>query len=90
MLELTLVLTDEQVDQIAVRVVSLLAARTAPPDDGYLDTTAAAKYLCCNAGRIHDLVQLHKLTPLRDGRRLLFKRQDLDDYLNNNMRDDDQ
>jgi len=80
-IELRLQLTDEQLEQIAERVAGLLADRSAPAADGYLSTEAAAEYLCCPRGRIHDLVQLGKLEPLRDGRRLLFRRADLDGYL---------
>lgn len=47
----------------------------------WLNSTAAAEYLGCPRSRIHDLVQLGHLHPRRDGRRLLFKRDDLDAYL---------
>ena len=71
-------LDDAALEALAARLRPFLPA---PADDGYLDTTAAAEYLSCSPGRIHDLVQLGKLTPLRDGRRLLFKPADLTAYL---------
>jgi excisionase family DNA binding protein len=78
--EIALTLSDDQVEAIARRAAELLppAANAISP---WLDTRAAAKYLCCPVGRIHDLVQLRKLDPYRDGRRLLFRREDLDAYL---------
>jgi excisionase family DNA binding protein len=73
-------LTDEQLAQIAERVARLLAGRQAA-DDGYLNVEQAATYLACPKGRIYDLVQLRRLRPVRDGRRVLFRRSDLDAYL---------
>jgi excisionase family DNA binding protein len=79
-LPLTLELTDSQLDAIAERVAERL--RPAPQHSTpWLDTKGAAAYLACTPARIHDLVQLQKLTPRRDGRRLLFNRNDLDDYV---------
>ena len=47
----------------------------------WLSTEPAADYLAAKPGRLHDLVQLGRLTPRRDGRRLLFHRGELDAYL---------
>ena len=41
----------------------------------------AARYAACSRDRLYDLVQLGKLRPGRDGRRLVFRRSDLDRYL---------
>jgi excisionase family DNA binding protein len=79
-LTVTLSLTDAQLDMLA----DLVAERMRPPTlDGspWLDTKGAANYIAAKPGRIHDLVALGKLTPRRDGRRLLFARADLDAYL---------
>lgn len=73
-------LPDALLDEIARRAAELVAGRLTPAAP-WLDTKGAAKYLCCGTDRIHDLVQLRKLQPCRDGRRLLFKRSDLDAYL---------
>jgi len=76
----TLELTDAQLEQLADLVAERL--RPAPPERSpWLDTAGAADYLAAKPGRIHDLVALGKLTPRRDGRRLLFARRDLDAYL---------
>jgi excisionase family DNA binding protein len=47
----------------------------------WLNTEEAAAYIAAKPARVHDLVQIGKLTPRRDGRRLLFARRDLDAYL---------
>ncbi len=79
-LAVTLSLTDAQLDMLA----DLVAERMRPPvldASPWLDTKGAADYIAAKPGRIHDLVALGKLTPRRDGRRLLFARADLDAYL---------
>jgi hypothetical protein len=80
-LPLTLELTDSQLDAIAERVAERLRPAQAEHSTPWLDTKGAAAHLACTPARIHDLVALQKLTPRRDGRRLLFARRDLDDYL---------
>jgi excisionase family DNA binding protein len=77
-MELLVTLTDEQVELIARRAAELLPA---PAPQSWLDTAGAAAHLACTRDRIHDLVALSKLEPRRDGRRLLFRRADLDAYL---------
>lgn len=78
MLELRITLSDDQLGVVAERVAVLLAEQQAVTDDGYLNVEQAAEYLACKRGRLYDLVQLGKLSPLRDGRRLLFRKSDLD------------
>jgi excisionase family DNA binding protein len=73
------VLTDELLDEIARRAARLIAEHQSSPP--WLNTKQAAEYIAAKPGRIHDLVQLGKLHPRRDGKRLLFKPSDLDDYL---------
>jgi excisionase family DNA binding protein len=80
-LTLTVALSSDQLDALA----GLVAERLRPaPSEGaspWLDTKGAAAHLACGVGRVHDLVALGKLEPRRDGRRLLFKRVELDEYL---------
>jgi excisionase family DNA binding protein len=80
-LTLTLELTVGQIDAIAERVAVRL--RPAPLEHAtpWLNTADAAAYLAAKPARLHDLVQLGKLAPRRDGRRLLFQRSALDAYL---------
>jgi excisionase family DNA binding protein len=81
-LTLIVQLSAEQLDAIAGAVGERLAVRSSSESaPTWLDTSGAAAYIACKVGRIHDLVQLGKLKPRRDGRRLLFRREELDDYL---------
>lgn len=75
-------LDDAALDALAERLAPRLAGRLAarkPP--AWLTTREAGAHLACTPDRIHDLVSLRKLDPRRDGRRLLFRRDDLDAYL---------
>jgi excisionase family DNA binding protein len=74
-------LPPEVVEQIARRAAQLVSEREVVSVSPWLDTKGAAEYIAAPVGRIHDLVGLRKLTPRRDGRRLLFHRADLDRYL---------
>jgi excisionase family DNA binding protein len=77
-------LTPAQLDTIAERAAEILAERqgtTASAASPWLSTAGAAEHLATTPARIHDLVQSRALRPRRDGRRLLFKRDELDAYL---------
>ena len=78
-------LDDAALDALAGTARSRLATRLrSSPEAGadpWLDSAQAAAHLCCSRDRVHDLVQLGKLSPRRDGRRLRFRRSDLDRYL---------
>lgn len=82
---LALAVPPELVDAIALRVVELLAQQEAsaqPPASPWLDVDGAASYLRCGSKqRVYDLVHAGRLKPARDGRRLLFRREDLDEYV---------
>jgi excisionase family DNA binding protein len=81
---LTLALPDELIEQVAQRAAALLAERTPSASSPWLDTKGAAEYMAASPSRVHDLVQLGRLHPRRDGRRLLFKRDDIDAYIEEN------
>jgi excisionase family DNA binding protein len=83
-LALVLAVPAEAVEQIARRAAAILAEHETPRAVPWLDTKGAAQYLSCGTDRIHDLVALRKLTPRRDGRRLLFRPADLDAYVEAN------
>jgi excisionase family DNA binding protein len=74
---LSIELPPELVEQIARRAAELVPGPSTP----WLNTHSAAEYLDCPPSRIHDLRALGKLAPHKDGSRLLFRREDLDDYL---------
>jgi excisionase family DNA binding protein len=78
---LAVTLSDADVERIAQRAAEIVSDRQASSASGWLDTKGAASYMACRPDRIHDLVALGKLNPRRDGRRLLFRRDDLDVYI---------
>lgn len=80
MIELKLILTDDQVSEIARRAAELIATDQAPVSP-WLNVTDAAEHLRCGKDRIYDLIALRKLSPRRDGRRVLLHREDLDAYV---------
>lgn len=80
MIELTVTLTDRQLAEIAERAAALVSP-TAQAGSPWLNVTEAAERLRCSKDRIYDLIQLGKLQPRRDGRRVLLRRDDLDAYL---------
>lgn len=81
--ELILAVPPELVEAVAERVVDLLADRL-PEQRGpepWLDVDAAADYLACKPHRVYDLVAEGRVRCAKDGRRSLFRREWLDDYL---------
>jgi excisionase family DNA binding protein len=75
------------IDAIANAVADRLSTATdrqasQPAATPWLNAEQAAAYLGgAPVSRVHDLTQQRKLVPHRDGRRLLFHRDDLDAYL---------
>lgn len=61
-----------------VAQVERLTADLASAREPYLNSEQAAAYLATKPRRIKELVASGRLRPYRDGRRLLFRRQDLD------------
>jgi excisionase family DNA binding protein len=76
-------LDESALDALAERLAPLLAPRLSAPANStpWLDAAGAAEYLATTRERVYDLVQVGKLVPHRDGRRLLFRGNDLDRYL---------
>lgn len=69
------------IEHLADLVAERLADRLQSSSSPWLDVEAAAAHLACSRERIYDLVQSGQLEHARDGRRLLFRREHLDDYL---------
>lgn len=75
-------ITPDLVDAIAVRVAEVLDGRMRPSlPEGWIGVDDAAAHLACKPQRIYDLVSQRRLPFRRDGRRVLFRRSDLDGYL---------
>lgn len=66
------------VEAVASRVAELLAAPTVSP---YLTVDEAAQYLRCSRQRVYDLLSSRRLTKLKDGSRVLLRRDELDEYV---------
>jgi excisionase family DNA binding protein len=75
--ELRFEIPDELVDAIAERV----AERLERPSENWLDVDQAAAYIAAPRSRVYDLVAQERVECRRDGRRVLFRRQWLDDAL---------
>jgi excisionase family DNA binding protein len=73
-------LDDHALAELASRLKPYLTSNEGA-NDGWMNSDQAATHLACSRGRLYDLVQLGKLDPHRDGRRLVFRRSDLDQYL---------
>lgn len=73
----------ELVEAIAVRVAELLAADRASSSgpEPWIAVEDAAAHLACRPHRIYDLVASGRLPHRKEGRRVLFRRSELDAYL---------
>jgi excisionase family DNA binding protein len=78
---LALVVPAEFVNAIAEEVAGRLSELFPAPAEPYLSVDQAAEYLACNRRRIYDLVERDTLPHYRDGKRLLFRRAELDGYV---------
>ena len=74
-------LDDRSLDQLAELLAPRLTRTDTSTPSPWLDVAEAAAYLRCKPQRIYDLRHAGSLTPHRDGRRLLFHRDDLDAHL---------
>ena len=74
-------LPPEALDQIVQRVMDMVAERVAAAPEPYLNPEDAATYLACPKSRIYALTEQGKLRHARDGRKLKFRREWLDDSL---------
>lgn len=83
---LKLTVPDNLLHAFSERVAELLRGRSAQPHpraaggvgEPWLGVQQAAQHLARPASRIYDLITLGHLDAHRDGRRLLFRRADLD------------
>jgi excisionase family DNA binding protein len=80
---LTLSLPGEFLDQVARRVLELLDEREQPSrePEAWLTVDHAAAYLSCGRQRIYNLVSQGRLRHVKDGTRVLTRRQWLDEHL---------
>ena len=76
-------------ERTAERLAPLLTDRDQRPDDNLphlLDVTAAAAYLGLARSTVYKMSSDGRLPTVKHGRRLLFRRQDLEDHVAGNLR----
>lgn len=79
---LALTVPDELVEAVAGRVADLLAGRLDSSEpEPWLGVERAAAHLDCPTSRVYDLIAQRRIRTVRDGRRVLTRRQWLDEYL---------
>jgi len=70
------------IERVARRAAEIVAERQGTAHvSPWLSVADAAERLRCKPDRIYDLIAARKLTPRRDGRRVLLRVDDLDAYL---------
>lgn len=78
---LALVFPDPLVERIARRAAELVSAEIPAQADRWLDVQGAADHLACPKSRIYALVHQREIPHHRDGSRLLFRRGELDAWV---------
>lgn len=77
-----LVLSDDQVEAIARRVAEMLASSpVAAPAGELLTVREAAEFLRCSRQRVDNLLSQGRLPRVKEGRRTLVARAELERYL---------
>jgi excisionase family DNA binding protein len=78
---LVLSLPDELVEAVAQRAAEIVLTAQSEPADEWLDVAGAAEYLKCGKRRVYNLVSEGRAPVHREGTRLLFKRLELDAWI---------
>jgi excisionase family DNA binding protein len=78
---LTVELPDALVELIAERVLELLDGRVPSEPEPWVGVAQAARYLGCARDRVYALVSKRAIPYKKDGRRVLFRRSELDRWL---------
>ena len=76
---LTLTLPPEAMQVLAERLAELLQA--APRSEEWVGVDDAARHIGCNRNRIYYLVSNNRIPHHHEGRRVMFRRSELDDWL---------
>ena len=82
-MKLALEIPDDLIETIARQAAALLTAQADRADlpSPYVTTDQAAEHLRCSRQRIHDLLSQGRLTRLKEGRRTLLLRSELDELV---------
>ncbi len=66
---------------LAREVAAILGLDREPEPEPWIDVKGAADHLACKPRRIYDLVHERRVPYVKDGARLLFRRSQLDAWL---------
>lgn len=80
-LDVALAVPPALVEAVATRAAQLVLAQLATTEDTWLDVEGAARHLACKPRRIYDLHSQRRIPAHKDGSRLLFRRSELDAYV---------
>jgi excisionase family DNA binding protein len=74
---------DETLARLAERLAPIIASRITPGRQAmpWLDVDGAAQHLACPRSRVYALVSARRIPHHRDGSRLLFRREELDEWV---------
>jgi excisionase family DNA binding protein len=78
---LALEFPEELVEALAQRAAEIVREQEPESADEWLDVAGAAGYLKCGRRRIYNLVSEGRIPVHREGSRLLFKRSELDAWI---------
>jgi excisionase family DNA binding protein len=78
---LSLAFPPELVEAIAERAAEMLADRRAPELEAWIGVEEAAEHLACPKSRVYGLSSAGRIPHRKDGSRLLFRRSELDEWL---------
>lgn len=78
---LRLELGEQDLRQLAEMVADLLGTGSSSEQRPWLDVGEAAEYIRCPKSRIYALVSAGRLPHHKDGSRLLFRREELDNWI---------
>ncbi|HEX5527224.1 MAG TPA: excisionase family DNA-binding protein [Solirubrobacterales bacterium] len=81
--KLALELPADVLDAVAERAAEIVLERLGEPTPSspWLDVAGAAEYIAAPVSRIYALVSANRIPHHRDGSRLLFHRDELDDHI---------
>jgi excisionase family DNA binding protein len=78
---LNIELPAEVLEAIAERAAVLLREQVSTPSDRWLGTKAAADYLGCSTGRLHNLTSAGRIPHHHEGGRLVFSTSEIDEWI---------
>ena len=71
----------ELVEAIAERAAEMLAERRGPELEAWIGVEEAAEHLACPKSRVYGLSSAGRIPHRKDGSRLLFRRSELDEWI---------